>query len=317
MVAIPAPISHTVLAIDAATAAEAQADAWDSAGIPMSSVGDPCDRALWYLLRWAAEPEQMTGPKARRLRGGRIFEPLILDGLAMTGADVRRIDPATGKQYAVALAGGWLRGRMDAVATGIIEAPKAEHVVEGKAMNERAFKDLEKKGLRDAKHDHYAQVQLYMHGSGIHRCLYLALSKNTDELYAERVAYDPAFALALVARVERIVAAQRPPVRLHDDPSSKSAFACQWCRARPQCHEAAFSRANCRTCLHSSLADGGRVICERGGRALSYEQQQAGCPAHRYVPDLVPGEQVDVIGDDVVIYRLADGSEWRDGAGVA
>jgi hypothetical protein len=42
------------------------------------------------------------------------------------------------------------------------------------------------------------------------------------------------------------------------------------------------------------------------------DAQQAGCAMHLYIPDLVPGEQIDA-GEDWVSYRLRDGAEWRDG----
>ena len=45
---------------------------------------------------------------------------------------------------------------------------------------------------------------------------------------------------------------------------------------------------------------------------LARREQEAGCAAHLYIPDLVPGEQVDA-GEDWVSYRLPDGSAWRDG----
>ena len=58
--------------------------------------------------------------------------------------------------------------------------------------------------------------------------------------------------------------------------------------------------------------EGGAWHCGRHGVALTRCDQDAGCAAHLYVPDLVPGEQVDA-GEDWVSYRLRDGSEWRDG----
>ena len=50
--------------------------------------------------------------------------------------------------------------------------------------------------------------------------------------------------------------------------------------------------------------------------ALKRDAQQAGCAMHLYVPDLVPGEQIDA-GEDWVSYRLRDGAEWRDGMAAA
>lgn len=311
MPAIPTPFLHTIAAMDAAI--EATARNGDSAGVSMSAVSNPCDRAIWYGFRWAAPPEASEGRRERRFRTGNQYERWLLDDLRSAGCDVIEIDEATGRQLRVELADGHLRGKVDGLATGIVEAPKAQHIVEAKSHNERSFKEVVKKGVKDAKPDHYAQCQLYMHGLGLTRCLYLAANKNDDAIHAERIAYDPAFCLALVSRIERIVQANRPPAKLFEDPSSKAAFACQWCTARGVCHEAQFARHNCRTCIHSSPVAGAGWTCARWDKALSYNEMQAGCPAHRYIPDLVPGEQIDVIGDDVIVYRLPDGTEWHDG----
>lgn len=312
MATLPEPISHTVEAIYAALAARARAG--DSAGIPMSAVGIECDRAIWYALRWSAPLEQPTGQKERLFETGRIEETRLLDYLEAAGFEVTRFDPATGRQFRVELADGWLRGKIDGRALGLPEAPKTEHAVECKSHNDRSFKELLKhKNLRIAKPDHFAQCQAYMHGSGLTRALYIAVNKNTDELYVERIKYDAAFAFALEARVARLVHSDRAPPRLHDDPTSKAAFACQWCPAKSLCHEGAFARVNCRTCIHARFDFGAKVYCVHHGRELSYAEQQVGCNAHRYVPDFVPGEQVDV-RNDAVVYRLTDGSEWIDGA---
>lgn len=312
MAELPAPLSHTALAIDEAIVAKARNG--DGMGVAMSSVANPCDRAIWYAFRWAAPIEKAEGKQQRRFRTGNQYEKWLLDDLRAAGCDVAELDETTGRQLAVELAGGHLRGKIDGRAVGLKEAPSAVHVVECKSHNDRSFKDLLKKGLREGKPDHFAQVQLYMHGTGIYRAVYLAANKNDDAVHVERVAYDPTFCLALVARIERIVAMPRPPVRLHEDPTSKAAFACQWCPARAICHEGAFARRNCRTCLSSTPADGPRWSCERHSRRLSYPDMQAGCSSQRFIPDLVPGEQTDA-GEDGswVAYRMADGAVWVDG----
>jgi len=313
MAEIPTPISHTANAIDQAYVAKA----WngDGAGVAMSSVANPCDRAIWYAFRWAAPHEAPDGQRERRFRTGNEYERWLLNDLRLIGCEVLETDEATGKQLKVELADGHLRGKIDGRAVGLPEAPATVHIVECKSHNDRSFKELTKKGLREGKPDHFAQCQLYMHGTGIHRALYLAANKNDDAIYAERIPYDAAFCIALEARIERIVNASRPPVRAHEDPASKAAFACAWCLAKGLCHEGQFARNNCRTCLHSSPMPGAKWHCARWDRELSYRDMQDGCPAHRYIPDLVPGEQIDVIGEDIVVYRLADGSEWHDGEG--
>lgn len=311
MPALPPPLSHTALAMDAAIIARARNG--DSRGVPMSAAVNACDRAIWYQLRWSAPPEEPAGPRQRRFRTGEAYEHWLLGDLATAGVTVWTIDETTGQQFRIELADGWLRGKVDGVAQGVPEAPAAAHVIECKSHNERSFKELVKKGVREAKPEHYAQCQLYMHGLSLTRCLYLAANKNTDEIHAERIEYDPVFCLAIEARIARIVETDRAPARAHDDITSKAAFACAWCPSKGLCHEGQFARFNCRTCLYAELQPGANVRCTKLEKGLSYDEQQAGCPAHRYLPDLVPGDQVDVVGDDVVVYRMKDGREWRDG----
>jgi hypothetical protein len=317
---LPEPINHTVTAIYDAIAAKARGFG-DSRGVPMSDVGNECDRAIFYKLRWANPPEQIDGIKQSRFDTGFYWEERLLSDLERAGCQVERVDPATGKQFRVELADGWLRGKMDGQATGVPEAPKTLHVVECKSHSEKSFKELLKhappkgEGLRKSKPDHFAQCQLYCHARGISRCLYLASNKNTDERYAERVEYDAAFCLALEARIQRIARSDRAPPKLHEDPASKAAFACGWCPAKAQCHEGAFSRVNCRTCLSAELRSGAEVWCSLSGTQLTYDEQQAGCRSHLYLPSLVPGEQTDASeADRTVTYLLASGEVWVDGA---
>lgn len=315
---IPAAIPHTVEAIYAALTPMSRGG--DSRGVPMSDVANDCERSVWYKLRWAALPEKIDGQKESIFETGRRWEDRLLDDLVRAGIIVERIDPATGKQFTVELASGWLRGKLDGRALEIPEAPKTLHVVECKSHKEKSYKELVKHappngdGLKKSKPDHYAQCQSYMHAQGLTRCLYLAVNKNTDERYAERVEYDAAYALQLEAKVGRVVRSDRAPSRLHDDPKSKASFACGWCPALALCHERAWARINCRTCLHAALEDGANVRCTRSGEIRTYQEQQVGCPSHRWLPDLVPGEQIDVQGENIV-YRLEDGRDWADEEG--
>lgn len=313
---LPDPFPHTVDAIYRAIASRVRGG--DSLGVPASSAVSECERATWYAFRWAAPREEITGQKERLFETGRREEERLLDNLEDAGVIVERTDPATGKQWRIELANGWLRGKMDARAYGVPEAPKTEHVVEVKSHKDKSFRELLKHappkgdGLLRAKQDHFAQCQFYMHASGIKRCLYLAVNKNDESLYAERLEYDAAFCIAIEARVARIVASDRAPSRLHDDPNTKAAFACQWCPALAICHEGAFARRNCRTCLSIEFRDGAVAHCTLHERDLSYNDQQTGCGDHLYLPDLVPGEQIDA-GDRWVKYILSN-EEWIDGA---
>lgn len=309
---IPEPISHTVSAIW--NAYEKRIYSADNLGVPISQAGEECSRKIWYLFRWAVSREPITPQTQRRFDTGNREEQRLLDDLEAAGISVHRIDPKTGKQWRVALADGWLRGKLDAKALGIPEAPVTEHVVETKIMNEERFKKLKNKKLEKSNPDHYAQCQLYMHAEKLTRCLYLASNTNNDEIYSERIKYNRIFAARVEERIKKIVYTDTAPPRLFEDPNERAAYACQWCPAKPQCHEKQFARKNCHTCIEFSAKPGAIAYCEFHKKNLSYEEQQAGCDQHLFLPSLVPGEQIDTSEKDrTVSYKLPSGETWIDG----
>ena len=70
--------------------------------------------------------------------------------------------------------------KLDGICTGIIEAPKARHILECKTHNTKSFTQLLKHGVKVAKQEHWIQCQLGMHLSGIDRAFYLAKHKDSD-----------------------------------------------------------------------------------------------------------------------------------------
>lgn len=278
-----------------------------------SVAGKPCDRELWYGFRWATAPERFSGRMLRLFDTGHMDEARMVMWLQLAGMTVDPVDPSTCEQWAITFADGHGGGHADGRVTGVPGAPVVEHLLECKTHNERSFTELKKHGVHVAKPEHFAQMQLYMHGLGLTRALYLAKNKNTDELYSERVRYDVDFTAKLIARLERIVAAHVAPPRIADSPD---AFACRFCKKADVCHNGAEARRNCRTCLAASPVSGGRWRCDRFGHDLPVADQKLGCPSHRFLPSLVNGEQIDASGPgaiDRVTYRMPDGSVWVDG----
>jgi hypothetical protein len=198
---------------------------------------------------------------------------------------------------------------MDAVAIGFPEAPRAWHVCEFKTHSEKSFLALKREGVAKSKPLHWAQMQTYMHLAGLERAFYLAVNKNTDELYQERLHYDAEAALRIMAKAERVIAANRPPARISDDPAW---WQCRFCEHHATCHEGAMPERHCRSCLHASPIADGSWHCARHNHQLGRREQEAGCVAHLFIPDFIAGEQEDA-GEDWVSYRLRDGTEWRDG----
>jgi hypothetical protein len=305
--------SPTVRAIYSAY--EAAADSWDGRSISVSTLAEECPRKLWYDFRWVSPQERHDGRTLRVFETGNLAEERWIDNLRMIGCEVVDVDPDTGKQITVTACNGHVRGKLDSEILGLPEAPKTWHVGEIKSHNAKSFAALLKDGVAKAKPLHYGQLQTYMHLRGRDRGVYLAVFKDSDELYAERLHLDVEYVLRLLARAQRIIDADEPPAKLHEDPTSKMAFACQWCRHRPVCHEAAWPRVNCRTCLFSSAEPGGSWSCARFSKPLSADEQAEGCPAHLWIPSLVPGgQQIDCDEENgTVTYELADGSQWIDG----
>lgn len=313
MTALPSAPMPTVDAIWATRVRNAR-PAYEGYGIAAATLGRECDRALWYGLRWASPPEEMTGRKLRIFERGDIEEGRVIADLRAAGLNVLDRDEATGRQWSFTLANGWLRGKADGRCTGVVEAPKAEHVLEVKSLNAADWRAVFRRGLREAKPDHWHQLHSGMAGLGIARGLYVGVNKDTEDILTERLRIDAAEAARQEARVLRIVDAHDPPPRVSDKPDS---YACRFCTHRAACHEKAFARRHCRTCLHFSLTRDGLGHCHRFNEPRDPRAQKSGsdCPAHLYLPGLVPGEQVDADeASETITYRMSDGSEWTDGA---
>lgn len=309
MAPIPKPVPSTVQAIYRAY--EAANEHYDSLGISVGEINQECDRALWLGLRWASQPEQIDGRKLSIFRTGDRWEEVLVSDLERVGVEVY------GQQDRIRLVGGHVRGKCDGKAIGVLEAPKTEHLCEFKSSNDKGFKEIQKKGCKEAKPLHFGQVQLGMHMFGLTRALYLVVNKNDDERYFERIEYDAEWCMRTLARAERIVNTPEPPSRISEDPKF---FGCMFCKHKGVCHDRMWPRVTCRSCIHSTPTMDGDAAwdCSRWSKPLSLAEQKAPCSAHLFIPSMVPAEQIDVDEEnEVIVYRLPNGDIYRDGAGEA
>ncbi len=135
----------------------------------------------------------------------------MVRNLRATGATVlgagsgnRTPNPRGGPWRSFRRLAGWRR-------LGLLEAPKTWHVLEFKTHGTKSFADLTAKGVVLSKPQHAAQMQIYMHLTGITRALYMAVCKNTDALHIERVEADLRMAERLLDKAGRVIFAQHPP----------------------------------------------------------------------------------------------------------
>lgn len=307
MAPIPKPIPATLAAIQQAL--ETGHDDWESVGVPAGNIGWECDRAIWFAFRRASVPEFIDWRKRRIFERGNIEEERLLDLLRLIGCEV------TDQQQRVRACGGHLRGKIDGRAFGLPEAPKTEHLIECKSSKNDKFQELKKKGVKAAKPDHYATFQFYMWGLGLTRVLYMCSGKDDEDLHLERVEYDAEFAIRAVARIERIISSPTPPTRLC---SKRDDFRGMFCRQAAVCWGETKPRVHCRSCIHATpLMDGNAGWdCARWSKPISLTEQDEGCPAHLFIPEMLVGyEQVDCSEEEEwVEYRMPDGTLWRDGA---
>lgn len=305
MAPLPVVVSPTVKAIYRAY--EEANKHYDSLGISVGEIATECDRALYYTFRWASKPEEIDGRKLSIFRTGDRWEEVMVADLERIGVEV------WGQQDRIRLVAGHVRGKCDGKALGIPEAPATEHLCEFKSSNDKWFKEIHKKKCRVAKPLHYGQVQIGMHAFGLTRALYMVTNKNDDSRYVERIEYDADYCIRQLARAERIINSTSPPSRLSEYPGF---FGCMFCKHHDACHSGGWPRVTCRSCLHATpeMSGDAHWSCSRWAKPLSVDEQKAACPAHLYIPAMVPGEQVDASDEDeTVTYKMRNGTVWVDG----
>lgn len=269
-----------------------------------SIIGDPCRRKLWYTFRGATRAK-FPGRVLRLFETGQLAEERFANDLRAIGCEVITVDPETGEQFRVTDCGGHFGGSMDGALVGLPEAPARWHVVEMKTHNDKSFKALVKDGVEKSKPLHAAQMQVYMHLTGMPRALYIAVNKNNDEIYTERLHHSKQEAETLITKAKGIIEAPEPLERVSERPDW---YECKFCDHQAICHQQRCPEVHCRTCAHSTLRDNGTWICEYNDNdVLSYEDQLAGCPDHLLIPALIPYAEMDELDEYGVRYRMTDG----------
>lgn len=288
-----------------------------------SIIGHHCDRYLWYNFRHADSPS-FSGRMYRLFDTGDQEETRMVSDLRSIGCTVHDVDE-NGNQFRFVDVGGHFAGHMDGAGLGIPEAPKTWHVLEFKTHNKKSFLELKKKKVKIAKPQHYAQMQIYMHESGMKRALYMAKLKDTDALYTERVRYDKEYCEHLIERAELIIGMSEPPERPYSRPDY---YLCSWCDAKDVCWGTGSTAVpvkskSCRQCCHATPTMQGHAhwMCSKHERSLSFHDQEIACEDHLMLPGMIAfarpvGHGKDESGKDYIVFKNNVGSgDWYHGLG--
>ena len=236
-----------------------------------SFIGEECVRQIWLDWRGFARG-QFDGRMLRLFETGHLQEARIVQDLRNAGLAVWDKHP-NGRQYEFIDETGHLITKLDGVAKDIPESGKS-HVLEIKTHNKNSFTNLVKKGVQEAKPSHYAQMQISMRLGGFTRALYVAVCKDDEQFYIERVKEDTALQDKLTKKVATLVSARLRPAGISDDASS---FGCKFCDMKKVCVKEVEPLRHCRTCSMCTPGAEGKWVCELNRHTLTFDEQRAGC----------------------------------------
>ena len=280
-----------------------------SSRIGASWIGTPCQRKIWLSYHWAMMPN-FSGQMLRLFDTGHREEARVAEDIERAGFEVALFDPDAPEpntQFEFTDESGEIVFKADGIVNGTPES-KEIHLLEIKTMNDRLFKTLDSKGVQKSHPHYYAQAQVGMRLAGLDRCLFVAVNKNDDDVYTERLRIDAKFADELIARAQEISKMVQPPDRIGLDPADKE---CQYCDFKDLCWSQKFPDVNCRTCTFYSHK---KCTLPRHERDLTKEDQIKGCEEHIYISGMINAREVDAgVSEDgkmFVEYENAKGKRF-------
>lgn len=275
-----------------------------------SMIGRKCGRDIWYGWRWHTKPH-FSGRLMRLFNRGHLEEARFIAMLLSIGVQVFQQDE-NGNQFRISELNGHFGGSGDGVGVGVPDlAPGSAALLEFKTHNDKSFAKLagknwakfvsamidpklppeafEGEGVREAKPEHYVQMQTYMRKMGIPVALYAAVNKNDDSIYMELVMLDTRIADEFLERGRKIVMLRTAPARISNSPGW---YECKFCDHRPVCHLKAAPDRNCRSCAYSDPFEDGKWYCTHDRNPasgapveLSKEQQLSACSLYEVIPE--------------------------------
>lgn len=199
--------------------------------IGASAIGNECQRAIQLAyMNIPIDEGRITGKTLRIFDVGHRWEDIVAAWLRNAGFTLDTVDEKTGRQIGWVALNGKGKGHVDGVLRGGPVPMAYPSIWECKALNEKSWQDVKKRGLALSKPQYAAQIainQAYLDMTA--PALFTALNKNTEELHHELVYFDQTLAQTMSDRLLQVVEAteaQQLLPRGYNDPSN---YKCKWC----------------------------------------------------------------------------------------
>lgn len=242
-----------------------------------SIIGHDCQAYLWNTFRWLKQ-EAFDGRMLRLFNRGHTEEARFIKWLELSGFKVWDSNPETGKQFQISGANGHFGGSLDGIVLYTIY--NIYLLAEFKTHGEKSFVKLKADGVRKAKPQHFKQMCSYGKVYNFQFGLYVAVNKNTDELYFEIVELDFKLAEDLFRKAEGIIQSQQQPSKIAQ---SETYTECRYCNFSGICHRSEEPSKNCRSCTMGIPTESGTWTCGLSGQVLDYEVIKVGCDSWRRI----------------------------------
>lgn len=207
-----------------------------------SAIGVECDRRvqLDYIrandLPGAPQNESKIEPKTQRVFDmGHVFEELAVKWLREAGFTLKT-HSASGGQIGFSVAGGRFGGHCDGVFLAGPDCIAYPALFEHKALNGKSWREIAKHGLKKSRPVYFVQIMLYQAYLDLtNPAVFMALNKETAEIYCELVAFDPAEAQRASDRAVRIIQSTDAGELLPKAAAEADNFICKFCPWHSYC----------------------------------------------------------------------------------
>jgi hypothetical protein len=242
--------------------------------ISPSSVGEECAAATFFDFHWVTAPGEADGRMARYNSRGEENEANFVSWLRATGWTVEEIDPATGKQWAVAAFHNHLYGKCDGIASHSIYTNGERVLLEFKYINYKRFTTLTTKALIIEDLKYYCQVQIYLKELGLPAAIFMPANRNDEDFEPIVIPYDPAQLDIVYKKIETILSTKTIPAKIAQ---SAAFFKCKFCDHVGVCHNGQAPAVNCRSCISCVPTFNGEFYCEKWNAQIPKDTIKTGC----------------------------------------